>query len=449
MSGASQANLLSYNPAPVPFCRIVWPFGSHVGISPCVEIGCSFPLPVNLGGRASGLDLVSNFCRSLLSQVAFSPLPVVLHWRLMRFCLVSTQEHWGGGEVLMASMASALRRAGHTLAWITREASQVESSVRQQDGKILYCLRKRGRNLQDYCAVRRVLCDWAPDVLLMNDTHAVMLAGLAAAFCPSVKPVRIAYKHTVFPLRSKFKYRMLTDKVVCVSKAARDIIVDGGLAREDAVVVYGGAEVPNMLEDARPTVRRELGLADHVILLVSVGNLLDCKGHSDLLSAISRLRGETPVLLVIAGEGDQRSRLEGQIQQLGLQHCVRLLGYRDDANRLLQAADIVVHPSHAEGLSLVLIQAQMLKKPIVATAVGGASEVLGVGEAGCSSAWVAEPRNATDLAERIDQAIRTLHDDSASAVLSRRLDGSARRARETFSLANNSSHLADLAASLL
>ncbi len=366
----------------------------------------------------------------------------------MRLCFISTQKNWGGGEVLVASFAEHLAQAGHVVGWIARAGSEVHQSLDLSGARILYTIQHRGQNIRDWCGVRRLLRSWAPDVLIMNDSHAVPLAGSAAWFNNQPKPLRLAFKHTVFPLRSKLKYRMLTDKVVCVSNAARQTLLQGGLPGSAAVVIYGGASMPSLDGSARESVRRELGIDDGQRLVVSIGNLLDCKGHKDLVSAIGLLHQHQHARFVIVGEGQERSRLERQIASHGLNDRIRLIGYRNDVDRILQAADLVVHPSHAEGLSLVLIQAQLLRRPIVATAVGGAAEVLDSGTKECAS-WIAQPNNPRDLADQISAAFATLASTEMSCELQMRLENAAARAKDLFSAEQNSLKLVELATELL
>lgn len=367
----------------------------------------------------------------------------------MRFCIVSTQKNWGGGEVLVASLADRLLSSGHAVGWIARDNSEVLSRLEDDDASILHRTRKRGQNLRDWFAIREVIQNWAPDVLIMNDTHAVPLAGSAAWFSRGVKPLRLAYKHTVFPLRSRLKYQLLSDRVICVSQAVRDTMIRGGMHEDSAVVIYGGAEKPTRVENAKSEVRQELGVPDDGALLLAVGNLLDCKGHLDLVSAMHQLeRSGSNARLVIAGEGQERAAIESRIAELSLQSRVKLLGYRSDVNRIMEAADLVVHPSHAEGLSLVLIQAQMLGKPIVATAVGGAKEVLAANSSDCTS-WIAQPSAPEDLAAKIGAALAMLQDADRTREISHRLAANAVRAEELFSVDQSCRHLVDLSASLL
>lgn len=364
----------------------------------------------------------------------------------MRFCLVSTQQHWGGGEALLASMGRQWAQAGHSVSCIVRSDSEVERQLLASQVTILHATQDRGTNLSDWWAIRRVLQNWSPDVVVLNDSHAVPLVGSAVLLGRRPRPLRLAYKHTVFRLHSALKYRLLCDKLVCVSHAAWQVALDGGLPERHAEVIHGGCPLLHSDSSVREAVRTELGLSPAERLLVCVGSLLECKGHRELVEAMASLCNSAGDLVaVIAGEGEERSSLEALIATHGLTQQVRLLGYRRDAQRLLDAADLVVHPSHSEGLSLVLIQSQMLGKPIVATAVGGSREVLAADTAECTS-WLAQPADAQSLAACISQALATIAEPNSQ--FHDRLRATTARMQQQFTVATTAKKWVELAARL-
>jgi glycosyltransferase involved in cell wall biosynthesis len=365
----------------------------------------------------------------------------------MRFCLVSTQEHWGGGEALLVSVGSQLLRLGHSVSCIVRHGGVVERHIAEAGATVLHATQKRGSNLSDWLAIRHALRHWSPDVVILNDSHAVPLIGSAAWFCRTPRPLRLAMKHTIFRLHSPLKYRLLSDKLICVSQAALETVLQGGLPRQHAVVIHGGCQPVTSDPSARSAVRAEFAIAPEQFLITAVGSLLDCKGHRELIAAVEQLSTSHPqIVVLIAGEGSERGNLQQQIAASGLASRVHLLGYRTDAQRLLDAADLVVHPSHAEGLSLVLIQAQMLGKPIVATAVGGTKEVLAVDSPLCSC-WIAQPQDPTSLASSIAAAHSALAQPTAE--LQHKLANTAERMREKFTVQATTRELVELATHLL
>src|SRR5262249_38365544 len=88
------------------------------------------------------------------------------------------------------------------------------------------------------------------------------------------------------------------------------------------------------------------------------------------------------VHLVIAGDGRLRGALEAQAKQLGVADRVSFLGTRRDVADILAALDAYAMPSLWEGLSLALLEAMAARLPVIASDVGGVSQVAGDG-AGC------------------------------------------------------------------
>lgn len=364
----------------------------------------------------------------------------------MKFCLFSTQKHWGGGETLIWTLADELQSNGHEVAWVARHNSEVAEYINRHGGHLLHKTRSRYGSPSDWIGLSRQLRDWRPEAILLNDTHSVMLEAAVHWRLPTPRPCRLAYKHTIFPLRSKLKYQWFCDRLVCVSHAARDTVVAGGLSPDHVAVIHGGCPPPDVSPGAAERIRQELKLTHDQKLLVCIGNLLECKGHADLITALASMPGDPQFRLVIAGQGEEKERLQRLVQQLGLTESVQLLGYRNDPNDLLAAADLVIHPSHAEGLSLVLIQAQLLAKPIVATPVGGAVEVLSAAGPPRPGTWLARPKDPGNLAKAISQALLEL--STPAPELGEQLSATAIDTQQRFSITRSAQKLVELASSL-
>ncbi len=123
--------------------------------------------------------------------------------------------------------------------------------------------------------------------------------------------------------------------------------------------------------------RRELGLEACHPIIGSVGRLEPRKGYADMLRAIPEIRRRHPDLgVVIAGDGEARADLEALASELGIADCLRLPGFRHDVPALLTLMNVFVLPSHSEGMSLAMLEALAVGRPMVATRVGGLPEVL-------------------------------------------------------------------------
>lgn len=152
---------------------------------------------------------------------------------------------------------------------------------------------------------------------------------------------------------------------------------------------------------SREEARARLGVDNACTLLGAVGRLVEEKGYLamlDVLSVLSRTRDD--LHLVLIGEGEQRPGLEERIRCLGLEEKVTLAGHRQDAARLYQAFDVMLIPSHSEGLGLVLQEAVMARVPVVSSDLPVFVEQLGpsgVYVSPCDvSGWVAAIEQVLD-----------------------------------------------------
>lgn len=134
---------------------------------------------------------------------------------------------------------------------------------------------------------------------------------------------------------------------------------------------------PRPVPDHTPAqVRAELGVPEEAALLVTIARLAPQKGLDLLLDAASLLEsGQREVDWVVAGHGPLLADLERQVRDEALP--VRFLGRREDVADLLAAADVVVSTAYWEGQPIAIQEALHLGAAIVATDVGGTSEVTG------------------------------------------------------------------------
>lgn len=172
-----------------------------------------------------------------------------------------------------------------------------------------------------------------------------------------------------------------SDTGVCVSGAARDIIVNGYHVRPERTRVIHNAitlaRVKNVAADARATRRAELGLAEDARVLTLIGRIHPVKGHSGMLRTMPAVLESCPnAVLVCVGDGPDRGDCEALAEQIGVRSNVHFLGQRNDVPEWLAASDLVVIPSLSEGLPFAAIEALAAGKPIVAHRVGGLTEVI-------------------------------------------------------------------------
>lgn len=118
--------------------------------------------------------------------------------------------------------------------------------------------------------------------------------------------------------------------------------------------------------------RKELGIPENSVLLLSVGELNENKNHETVIRAIAGL----DVYFMIAGKGGLEAHLQQLIDSLGMSDRVRLLGYRTDVGELYAAADLFVFPSFREGLSVSVMEAMASGLPVVCSRIRGNTDLI-------------------------------------------------------------------------
>jgi sugar transferase (PEP-CTERM/EpsH1 system associated) len=196
----------------------------------------------------------------------------------------------------------------------------------------------------------------------------------------------------------------LADRVMTVSFQLRDFHARRtGFPARRIGVIHNGVDADRFTPDAarRASMRVELGLGDDTLCIGCVANLLPVKDHVTLLNAAGRLteRGLQWRLLLI-GDGPEQENLETFVERHPeLKGRVRFLGSTSRVAELLQAMDVFVMPSIAEGICNSLLEAMATGVPVVATAVGGTPEVIVDGQSG----MLVPARDAATLGARLVQ----------------------------------------------
>jgi len=173
----------------------------------------------------------------------------------------------------------------------------------------------------------------------------------------------------------------------------------------------------------RDAVRAELRCGPDVLLLGVIGRLSREKGCLEMVAAFAQLAERRPAArLAFIGEGPQREEIEAAARAAGVGDRVVMLGHRQ-VPPVLEALDVLVSPSHTEGISNAILEAMTAGVPVVATRVGGTPEILTDGVSGL----LIPPADPGAIAEAVD---RLAADDALADRLRR---GARARIDEAFS----------------
>lgn len=163
-----------------------------------------------------------------------------------------------------------------------------------------------------------------------------------------------------------------TDKLITINREDYDLAKK--CMRAGAVCYVPGVGIDlskfqNVQVD-RGAKRREIGVPEDCVLLLSVGELNENKNHQVVIRALAKLN-DPKVHYAIAGTGDKKEYLLQLSAELGLTERVHLLGYRTDVAELYRAADVFCLPSYREGLPVSVVEAMGSGLPCVVSAIRG------------------------------------------------------------------------------
>ncbi|MFO1027303.1 MAG: glycosyltransferase [Acetobacteraceae bacterium] len=250
------------------------------------------------------------------------------------------------------------------------------------------------------------------------DAHYVYPDGVAAAWIGNAVglPVTITARGTDVNLIPRYPLprRMIQDAIrraaamIAVSSSLKQELVALGAPDDKVTVLRNGVETSVFRPpDDRAALRTSLGLTRPT--LISVGSLIERKGHHRTIEAMRQLPDFD---LMIAGEGPERPRLEALIARFSLGNRVRLLGSRPhrELPGLYGAADASILASSREGWANVLLESMACGTPVVAARIWGNPEVVRESAAGL----IYEPNTPDGIAAGVRQLFADLPDRAAT-----------------------------------
>lgn len=259
------------------------------------------------------------------------------------------------------------------------------------------------RDLVSLWRLWRAMRALRPAVSNVGTPKAGLLGGIAAWL--NRVPCRFYTLHGLrFETASGLKRRILiyaerlacrfAHRVVCVSHSVREKAIAFGLTNRDRTLVLGSgscngvdasrfAPNPKLIQRAA-ALRRQLGIPERALVILFVGRLTRDKGIPELMEAFLQLDKQFPeVRLLLAGCFEKEDPLPADIRrQLARHPHIIFAGPVQDTPSFYAAADIVVLPSHREGLPNVVLEAQAAGRPVVGAQATGIVDVVTDGETG-------------------------------------------------------------------
>jgi L-malate glycosyltransferase len=185
------------------------------------------------------------------------------------------------------------------------------------------------------------------------------------------------------------------DRVQVLSDEIQAELASIGVSRARTVKIPNGIDLDEFRPisgDAQRRLRTQLGLPERDVIVLFLGRFVDYKGIDDLLEAWPRVRAENAQLVIVGATAEQRPSAPSGV-------AVR--GWIESPLPYLQAADVFVHPSHADGMSNAVLEAMACGCALVATEHGATSRFL----TGSEDALLVPVRNSAALASTLERVV--------------------------------------------
>jgi len=382
----------------------------------------------------------------------------------LRICLLTDcyPPSIGGIEAHVYALASQLGRLGHNVDVVTHHS--VPPAASQQiapAGPLQASTNVVVHRLQGFVA-RLHDADPIIDPRIINEVHDLLaansydivhghsfgsilaLAGLRAARQLGIPTIITKHSMVLTLTRLSFVNRVLLEGTLWVAKRWADgvIAVSQGAAQELAVLDLPIYKIPSGVDGehwrpdpgARKRIRDLLGYHEDDIVVGYLSRLVHSKGAMSLLNVAARIVPLLPgVRFLVIGDGPMRPQLERQIEEMGLQTVVTLLGSRPwmETPQYLNAMDIFVFPSYREAFGLALVEAMACGIAPVARVNVGSREIIADGQNGYLIdsdddlfQKVLELAQDADLRTRIGaNARRSVQDNYSWKVIAERIVG--------------------------
>ncbi len=322
-------------------------------------------------------------------------------------------------KVLIIYASSSLSGPGKGLLQFIRHASALNYVLASfipavgVDTEFTEVAKSRGANyipiiqkgMLDFSLIRQVreICD-------TNDINIIQTHGykghIIAFFLSKMLGVKwVAWAHGWTNENAKIRlYNKIerfclkrADIAIAVSPDLNEVISGFRGKQRKTHMILNAVDEGELLSDVGGSaIRQNYDIRQQDIVIGCFGRFSPEKGQEVLVESVARIVPECPeIKVMLVGSGQERDNIEALVDRLGISDHIIFCGYQRAMQDFYEAVDIVVLPSHSEGLPNVALEGMMHKRAVISTDVGGVREIIHNGENG----WIVPPGDRLAMAK--------------------------------------------------
>jgi len=311
----------------------------------------------------------------------------------------------GGTEIATYNIAKHLGKRGHEVHIITQVNGEQLKGV-EEEKFYVHSIKFRKVPLLGiiifWIKVLFVLKKIRPDIIHAQNLD-MGIGGVLAKFF--LKTPYVAYGRGT-DVYSPWIFKNAISKII-IKNAGAVITLTEDMKKEmtkiykrDISVIPNGLDIKKFNNLSKENIRRVMNISNDEKIIIFVGRLHPVKGVEYLIEAMEHIRqNDVKTKLIIVGDGTERERLEKLVKKFDLTKNVLFVGRisNEDIPKYMTLSDVLVLPSLKEGFPNILLEAMASGLPVIATNIGGISEIIKNGENG----FLVEPKNSKAIAEKI------------------------------------------------
>ncbi len=289
----------------------------------------------------------------------------------MNILQVEPATNFSGGVNQTILNSLELKKRGHRVYLACVKESFVHKRLKEKGFDFIFI--DEERSLYSAKLIRNFLKENEVDIVHTHHSkgHRIGLLALMGRR----KEKLVVQRGVIFNAKNPLKY--LNPRVnlfIANSNVVKNVLMKSFVSKKKIRVIYTAVDESAVYGSSRDEIRNKFGFENRFVFGI-VGNYSDWKGQDLLLRAFAGIENRGNALLVFIGKNTEL--LKEQVEKLGVSEYVKILGFREDAPKLIKGLDCLVIPSiKGESFPNVAVEAFFSKTVVMGTTVGGIPELL-------------------------------------------------------------------------
>jgi glycosyltransferase involved in cell wall biosynthesis len=339
--------------------------------------------------------------------------------RKIKLVYIISNVSLGGAQTLLFDIVNYLKqKTDLEITVIIIDSGEFLKMYEEYGIKFIDLKEKGFVNMNIFFRLKKILKEMEPDIVHTHLLTADFYGRIAArqAGVPIIYSTCHSYsfsnhtedadinKISIMDLIDNFIISYSKSYLIAISKIVKKYLINRNSSFEKITeVIYNGVDISKEKYKLSLTgilnLRNEHNISKDDFVITILGRLETQKGHRFFLESIKDfLKQKKNVKVLILGEGILRSEIETQIKDTDLSAYVNIVGFQTETEKFIEISDLICVPSLWEGFGLVIIEAMIKRKIVLASNVGGIPEIIEDGKTG----FLFEVNNKTSFQEKIN-----------------------------------------------